>query len=210
VARLPAGRIRLIATTVLAVGAAVLLAVGYLRAAETVENCKAVPSEAIIESAEFTPYETRLSHLPGGVPIVAGDELPAAPSSATFRVAQIAGLGRRHTIALSNGSVYAYFHDRPMSGLTVPEFRLQGGIEFDQDPRDGNQPFAAALVRQFPTRATPVKVGQFDGAVTWGDPDENGTRTHNVYWSDAEFNYALITTEKSAAEALNLARSLVC
>ncbi|MBA2338070.1 MAG: hypothetical protein H0V96_10005 [Acidimicrobiia bacterium] len=45
--------------------------------------------------------------------------------------------------------------------------------------------------------------------VVWADPDPTGTRTHNLYWSDGAFNYALIA-ERSAEEILTLGRSLVC
>jgi hypothetical protein len=69
--------------------------------------------------------------------------------------------------------------------------------------------FATYLTITFPARTTPVKVGSFDGALTWADPDANGVRTHNLYWSDGKFNYSLIVN-RSADATLALGRGLVC
>lgn len=179
--------------------------------AEVQQGCGAAAEEAILESQDFTPYAERLTHLASaGRPILpeGAAALVGVPANAAIQVQGINGLARRHTVT-GDGVAYAYFLGKPMAGLTRSEFLSAGGVQLDQDPRTGTQAFADYLVGRLGERAVAVAVGPYDGALTWSDPDEQGIRPHNVYWSDGSFEFAL-TANLSAADLLDTARSLVC
>lgn len=175
------------------------------------ERCTDVAEGAIVESVKFTPYAGRRDGPVNQVAILPdGAQADAeVPSQAAVRVTSLDGLARQHTIVGQNGEAYAYFLDEALNGLSRNEFISRGGIELDQDPRVTGTWFAANLIELHEGRALPVAVGAFDGALTWGDPDINGVRAHNVYWSDGQYEYAL-TADRSAASLVTLARSLAC
>jgi hypothetical protein len=115
----------------------------------------------------------------------------------------------RWVVAMDDGSVARYFFDRPISSSLTPEdFWAQGGVQLERHPSTGVA-FYGVVLQEFPERAVPVKVGAFDGAMTWADPASNGVRTHNVYWSEDQYDYALIA-DRSAAAAVTLAREVAC
>jgi hypothetical protein len=60
-----------------------------------------------------------------------------------------------------------------------------------------------------PDRVVAVDVGLYSGGLVWADPGLDGTRTHNLYWSDAKFEYGLIAVRPPEV-IVNLARGLVC
>ena len=93
--------------------------------------------------------------------------------------------------------------------MLVSEFISGGGIQVHKEPVIDEAPFASYLLTTLGQRAVEVKVGDYQGALVWADPDSKGIRTHNLYWSDGEYNYALIA-DLSAQATLNMTRILVC
>jgi hypothetical protein len=179
--------------------------------ASPVDGCSSVPEGSITESQRFTPYEARRSKLPYSEAILAQGQKgeTALASIAVVRSAALDGLARQHTVGTAD-AVYQYYLDRPIGGLSRAAFMKAGGIELAQESQAGNVDFAASLFTMgFGDRVTHVQVGPYSGALTWGDPDEGGTRTHNVYWADGVNNYS-ISADRSAAVVLSLARSLAC
>lgn len=169
-------------------------------------GCSDAAAAPITESAKFIPYEERRTKTPDSM---VGDSSKSAalPARASYATEAIDGNARRYTIDSPNGSVYSYFLDRDTTGMMLSEFVKSGGLQLHQDL--GNESFAAYLLKAFPDRAVPVKIGTFDGALTWADPDENGIRTHNLYWFDGTYNHALIG-DRPAAALVNLGRQLAC
>jgi hypothetical protein len=191
-----------------------ILAIGVgprLGGANANDRCASIAEGTIVESQKFVIFEDRLGGLVNEAVIVPVGSVAvvAVPPQAVVKVASLGGLARQHTIVADNGVAYAYFLDGPLAGLTRNEFVRRGGIQLDQDPRVTEKAFAAHLLEAFGERVVAVAVGAYDGAVTWSDPDVNGMRPHNVYWSDGAYEYAL-TANLSAAAVVNLARSLVC
>jgi len=122
----------------------------------------------------------------------------------------IDGQSLRWALVGEAGEVYRYFLSEPIpSQLTREEFMAKGGIEFDRDPVADGPSFAEYLIEVLGERAVRVAVADYTGALTWADPDINGLRTHNLYWSDGKYNYSLIA-DRSAAELVNLGRGLSC
>lgn len=190
---------------------ALLVATGWsLLSATEIEGCANVAEGAIVESQRFTPYGMRYSGPmeDGPLSFLSGAS-SAVPPEAKLTVATLDGRARQASL-VTGGAVYAYFLDRPLDNLTYSEFVRLGGIQLHQDPiPTGEGPFSAYLLSFLGERAVAERIGPYDGALTWADPDVNGVRTHNVYWSDGSYNFALITNQ-SAASVVNLARSLVC
>lgn len=174
-------------------------------------RCAIVGEGAITESGQFIPYEMTFGGLLSDGPIVAVGSVAmgTVPNHAQFKASVLDGLARQHTVVADNGSVYAYFLDQDIAGLTRSEILARHGIELDQDRRSNDMAFSAQLIEMFAGRAIAVQVGPFDGALTWSDPDASGLRPHNIYWSDGALEFAL-SADRSASAILNLARSLVC
>jgi hypothetical protein len=179
---------------------------GFLNA-QAIDACAPVAEGSLVESEKFAPFGSRRG---GG--IINEGKLPSSggsiPANAKYQVPELGG--RPHQVSVAGtGSVYSYFLDRPADGLTRNDFIRLGGIELHQDPMTAEGPFAAFLLSVAGERALAVPIGQYSGALTWADPDVNGLRTHNIYWSDGSNNFALITNQ-SAAAVVNLARSVAC
>lgn len=170
-------------------------------------SCASAPPGSIRESTEFTPAVGQRGPLP--VPL-RQSQLPEAENAVDELVpdAELDRLPLR--LALQNGdSLYRYFLDRPISETMTPEeLWAAGGIQLEKDPSAGVD-FAAFLLNEPGDRAVPIDVGQYRAAPTWADPTVSGVRTHNLYWSDGESNYALIAVRAPDA-IVNLARELVC
>ncbi|MGI8822088.1 MAG: hypothetical protein ACR2JP_02075 [Acidimicrobiia bacterium] len=107
---------------------------------------------------------------------------------------------------LSQGT---YYLDAPVGPLLGSEFVDAGGIQLSKESVWDERYTIAYRLTMRADRGVAVEVGSHEGMVVWADPDRTGTRTHNLYWSDGAFNYALIA-ERSAEEILALGRSLVC
>lgn len=141
-------------------------------------------------SQGLTPYESRRG-APAALPIKAhgGIGAPEGPGR-TFAAKGVAGMPHRWTVALDGGSLTEYFWDRDLNPDTQPdEFWAAGGAQIEVDPVEGD-PFWLQMQRAFPERTVSIKVGPYDGVLVWADPQRNGVRTHNVYWSDGAFNYS--------------------
>jgi hypothetical protein len=164
---------------------------------------------SIRENASFTPYEMQRSRA-AEVPITSIGSIgnAAVPTSARLPVAAVDGLDVQWAV-VTLGGTYQYLLDRPLPpDMTTSEFLASGGIQYDRDKVDG-EPFPQYLVNEVPDRATPVRVGGYDGVLTWADPIVNGVRSHNLYWSDGEFNYSLIA-DRPAVALVDMGRSIAC
>jgi hypothetical protein len=165
-------------------------------------------SAPIAESKQFTPVGERLTAPLDPLINPTGESGATVPPDA--QVDSIDGLPLRYAVVGSAGSVYQYFMRAILEpDLTLSEFLESGGIEYDRDSLGSDQPFQEYLLDSLGERAVAVEVGQFQAVLVWADPLVNGTRPHHVYWSDAEYNYALIA-DTSPEHLVDLARGLVC
>lgn len=171
-------------------------------------SCGPVAAGTIIESKVFTPYEAMRGKPYDGPINAEGRSSDPVPAGAQL-TNSIDGRTRQYTLAGSNGAVYSYFLDRPLGKATPSEFLAMGGIQVEQEPVTADGSFAAYLVATLGDRATAVKVGPFDGALTWAEPLANGIRSHNLYWSDGTYNYSVIA-DRPAEAILAIGRSMVC
>lgn len=174
----------------------------------TSPGCAAVDA-AIIESKKFTPYEAMRSHLPD-LPInPSGDVAPPVPAEA--QVSSIDGLPVRWAILGPTGSVYQYFLGTDIDAtLTLADFYAAGGIVLTRDRTENDgEVFSDYLLARLGERAVKVAIGDHAGALTWADPEVNGVRPHQLYWTDGQWNYILMV-DRSPEKLLTLGRDLVC
>ncbi len=164
-------------------------------------------SDLIAESDQFTPYELQRSAFDAELPAGETAAVSAADTLSTGAAEQLPT--RQLDVVTDGGAVYSYYLGQPVGGMRVSEFIKAGGIQIHREPMFEKASFAEHLLANLGERATSVAVGPYKGAMTWADPDMAGNRTHNLYWSDGEFNYAVIL-DAPAHETLNLGRSLVC
>jgi len=171
-------------------------------------GCAAVDA-SIVESKKFTPYEAMRSHLPD-LPINPSAEV-APPVPVEAQVSSIDGLPLRWAIVGKTGSVYQYFLGTGIdSTLTLPDFYAAGGIVLDRDRTENDgEVFAEHLLATAGDRAVKVEIGDHTGALVWADPEVNGIRPHQLYWTDGEWNYILMA-DRSPEGLLTLGRELVC
>lgn len=176
--------------------------------AATVDGCQTIADLSISESQQFTPHADRLSHVPefainpDGSPLV---------SSGSLRPATLDGL----PIAWAGAASGAYAETFYLNGaitptMTRPELFEAGGLielTYPDDPLAG--PYVANLQAELGDRVTVVKVGQFDAALTWGDPMSNGVRPHELSWSSGGTVHALLGV-RSPEALVNLALGTVC
>jgi hypothetical protein len=197
--------------TALGVTTSVLLGLtgGQIIAASP-DACGPSDPAAFSENRIYVPYATRRSLVPS-LPITSiGSTVDSEAAPGTIPLDAVDALPRRWVVRMDNGSVYQYFFGAPIDAQLTPEdFWAQGGVELDMDPLTDAGPFWKSVEAQFPERVTIVKIGAFDGVVVWADPVRNGTRTHNVYWSDGRYDYGLIAN-RPIAIAVNLARAVAC
>ena len=185
-----------------------MFGVRYLEAAQDPSCFQLAAGARIPESSSFTPYAARLTQLLE-TPIKSSAKASIdVPTAAVVSGGLIDALPIQHVVTTASGAVYQYFLDRPLgTGMTPSDFAAAGGIQYQRDPIEQSAPFARDLLAQLKERAVLVRVRGYDATLTWADPLENGIRTHNLYWSDGFYNYALIANRP--AEALvNLGRSL--
>ena len=170
-------------------------------------DCGPVAEGSIRDATAFTPYSSTWAQPERALPV---GKLPAAAIPADLAsLAVLDSLQVQYSMDLGGDGEVIYFHDRPIAeGTVTSEFLGRGGIQLERYRMDGTT-FYEVLLKEFPARAQPVKVGPFAGAMTWADPEANGVRTHNVYWADGTFNYALIA-DRSASSLLTLARVVAC
>jgi hypothetical protein len=175
--------------------------------ASTSSGCDAVDS--IVESTKFTPYETMHSHLPDLALNPSGEEGPPVPSDA--EVSSIDSLHRRWAVVSGSGAVYQYFLGNDVDPtLTLSNFYGAGGIELDRDPVESkSQSFVQYLLDTLGERAVKVEIGDYAGALSWGDPEINGIRLHVLTWTDGRWNYTL-TADRGPETLVTLGRELVC
>jgi hypothetical protein len=104
-----------------------------------------------------------------------------------------------------------YFLDRGLADTDTHETVLaDGGVYLDRQ-LSGNpgENFAVVIANQARNRAVVVKLGTRDAALVWADPDRNGTRLHNLMWSDATHIYTL-TALGSPERMVAMGRAVVC
>ena len=173
--------------------------------AEPPDGCG--PVGPITESKDFTPENARRTHLPEFPLTTAGrpaSEVDAQPSS-------IDDLPLRWSYGEGGKQeLYLYFLGGEMGDLTVAEFRAAGSIQLDRDPVSDGDPYTANdVIAQVGDRAVKVQIGDYEGALVWADPESNGVRPHNLYWSDGTYNFGLIAV-REPERIVTLARELVC
>ncbi len=193
-----------------AVGASLLLSgVAVTACSVAVVSCWNVAEGDVVESNEFTPYESRLTHVPER-PMLAGNAEPNLDAGdASVPSNKLDGLPLQW-VSDGSGGTYQVFLDRPIDAeLTISAFTSASGIRYNRLPIDGGDDFVPYMLGEFPSRAVPVEIGGHPGVLTWGDPDANGVRPHHLYWSDGVYGYVLIA-ERSAASIVNLGRDLAC
>jgi hypothetical protein len=175
--------------------------------ASTSAGCDTV--DPIVESTQFTPYEAMHSHLPDLALNPSGEEAPPVPSDA--EVTSIDSLHRRWAVVADSGAVYQYFLRSDIDPtLTLANFYEAGGIELDRDPVESkSESFVEYVLDTLDERAVKVEIGDYAGALSWGDPEINGIRPHSLIWTDGQWNYAL-TADRSPETVLTLGRNLVC
>lgn len=171
-------------------------------------SCASLPSGSIPESADFTSAEQRRT---SPVPIPLREyQLPQVHGATDDLIpdSQLDGLPLQ--LAQVNGeALYRYFLDEPIPNTMTPEeFWAAGGVQFEKDPAEIGD-FAGFLLQELGERAVRIEVGSHTGALVWADPTPSGVRTHNLYWSDRNYNYALIAVRPPEA-LVDLARNLVC
>jgi hypothetical protein len=172
-------------------------------------GCDAMVEGSLTESAQFTPFESRHSYRPEMSIDVAGSRTSTIVGDRAS--GGIDGLSVQWSITGDDGSVSRYFLKEPLPPeIGYGDFYVAGGLTLLQapiDPAAGG--YVEGLLAELEDRATGVKVGSFDAALTWGDPLENGIRLHYLAWSDGSKNFTLIG-DRSAARIVNLGRGLVC
>lgn len=171
-------------------------------------SCATLEPGEIIESTNFTPAsEMRTAPIPVTLSQLALEATPAAGETLAPGNA-LDGLPLQMTYMSGNG-LYQYFLDRAIPpSMTLDAFWMAGGIHLARDPAEGGD-FAGFLLNELGERATAIDIGPYRGALTWADPTLDGTRTHNLYWSDGEYNFQLIGV-RSAVDLANLGRAMVC
>ena len=198
-----------LAGIVVGLGLSVALGVSRLSAG-TPAGCASVAEGSIVESAKFTPYKNMRSHLPPAPLNPQAAPIPDLAADTRVPANAIDGRSLQWAAVGKTGDAYQYFLDEPIAvDLTREDFMAMGGIEFDRDPQGDAPTFAGSLLDLLGERAVQVAVGDHLGALTWADPDVNGLRTHNLYWSDGKYNYSLIAN-RSASELVNLGKGLAC
>jgi hypothetical protein len=172
------------------------------------EGCQPVPPSSITESERFTPYEDRLTHLRDH-PINKGGLRSA--SRPVFAPSTMDGLPISWVALAKGGFIEVFYLSEPFGPtMTRPGFFAAGGLIFLTYPADVSAgSHAYALQAELGERVTIVKVGQFDGALTWGDPMSNGVRPHQLSWSSVGEIHNLIGVRPAEA-IVNLGRGAVC
>lgn len=193
----------------LALAILVLVLAIVLRAQTTAAapNCGSPLSGAIVESSTFTPYDHQLSHLPDQLLNPGGTVFHASSPSGV--PSSLDGMSLTWLVQSPAGS-YAYFSQQSVDRTsTASSFVSSGGLQFDVEPRNGSESFAEWLLPHEGERAVQIAIGSHVGAVTWSDPDERGSRPHNVFWADDVNNYTL-TGIRTPEALVALARSISC
>jgi hypothetical protein len=175
--------------------------------AAPMDNCDAVVG-SITESADFTPYEVQRSKPFEVLLNPTRDEPVFREDTPLGKALAIGGLPARWEVGQGRTTARYYFESE-VSALPLEEFFARGGILLESQPVVDGVVFADTLMEEVGDRAVAVQIGKFHGAMTWADPDQRGTRTHNVYWSDGTSNFGLITVG-SPQYAVTLARSVAC
>lgn len=172
-------------------------------------SCGSVGEGQITESANFTPADLRRGGLHRSP--INPENLPAlpVPSDAQVQGGTLDGLALVWAQTGSDGALYQYFSAQPLDAKTTSwTFFAAGGVEFDRVPA-GPDDYVSYLLDFLGERAVAVDVGGHKGALTWGDPNEDGLRPHSLTWSDGRFNYTLVA-DRMAAELVNLGRGIAC
>ena len=169
--------------------------------------CSEVAAGSIRESQEFTPAEQQRGRLPER-PIVDGPGLTPLPRGDGVPLL-IDGRPLQYAIASAQGP-YLFYLNVPLGPeMTRSDFLKAGGLSYDALSIDEGEPFPPALLAQVGDRATPVEVGEYEGALVWADPTEENVRAHGLYWADGTTNYSLVAA-RGPEYLVNLGRGLVC
>lgn len=106
-------------------------------------------------------------------------------------------------------SIASYYSSKPITETTTSrDVFVSGGATFVQEESTGKD--AALVVEAIGDRATVIRVGDYDAAITHGTTmPGTSIRTWAIYWSDGKSDFALIVNG-SAKDAIEAAQSIYC
>jgi hypothetical protein len=194
----------------LVVGLLIGAIAGCGAAPEPPSACSPLEPGSIVESADFTPWEERLTHSPPRPMSVAGRVPNLDAGDAAVPFGTIDGMPLQDVSRNGFGGVYQFFWDRPIAGgITLSAFTAGGGIRYTRLATNARVDLIEEAARELGPRATRVDVGPHRGLLTWADPDENGLRPHHLQWSDGRYVHMLVAN-RPPEYIVNLGRGLAC
>ncbi|MCW2790980.1 MAG: hypothetical protein JWO76_78 [Nocardioides sp.] len=100
------------------------------------------------------------------------------------------------------------YSNSPADGVGLPKVYAEGGLVLDLTPLE-DALTADMMMEKFPGRLVPVRIGPWEGAVDWEDPDVLNNRQYGVFWEDENRGYWL-SGASSAESLVQEARSIAC
>lgn len=186
----------------------------HVAAAPTAGCAEAV--EPIEENPDFVPYEDRLSHNPFDqqrwsiAPLSERGVLPSQLDTAPPTLDDLPAVAADIT---ANDYYTLAYGERAPEG-TQSEFLKSGGLVLEISPgeKGGGSSIARDLYNDSngDDRIVLVPVGEFEAAVSWADPDENGVREHHVLWTDELGHDVNLYGVRSAEDLVAIARGVAC
>jgi hypothetical protein len=183
-------------------------------AAATDPGCQPAAMPAFADNS-FTPFSDRRTQRVQPPTLGKSGEVLADLAAATGRVpfsvlTPTTPTRDRVLVVLrpAENQVTAYFASRAIDATdSVDTFLAAGGLLIAQQPAaDGRD--AKTVLSTVGARSTSIAVGPHDAAVVHADPDRNGLRSYNVYWTDGtRFNFVIAA---DAIAAVDAARSMYC
>lgn len=178
---------------------------GIASSSADVSGCRMQVSP-IKESAAFIEFGA-LSQ-PSGIPIL-GEAVDQATLQIVDAPESIGGLPVS-AMSWDRSEVAFYYSDDALVGKDPEVATRHGGVTLKVDRyEDKVTPVAQILVEVLGDRAVPVQVGNFAGAITFGDPDRAGIREHHLAWGDETTGWELIAV-RPPEDLVALGRAVAC
>lgn len=159
----------------------------------------------IIESTEFTSYEDQNGY--PYAPIKASPVDSGILRDPPFQ-AEIDGLPARGMYEQA-GQVQVYYAAEPIPDMDPTSVVADGGLTLQLLPVTSGTWDVESMFKEIESRVTPVRVGEYEGALTWADPDAEGVRPHYLQWGAGKLSWRLVG-EREPEELLAIGRGLVC
>jgi hypothetical protein len=177
--------------------------------AQVAPGCSSLATGSIVESSQFTSPDQ----------VVSGFHPPdAAINPATYPLTIPANSGDMPSaidgmsLVYVRGSSWYYFRKALPETMTFSQFMAAGGVAVERHvaaPDQQYRNYTEYLLGELGDRAVAIDIGPYPGALIWADPASDGTRSHNVSWSTADFEYTLWAV-RTPEVIVNLARGAVC